>query len=58
MPHKIFEEHKFNEEAKKLRSRFYRSAENSLFFPDSHPKDIPIDGLPTFMRQILAIIKD
>jgi hypothetical protein len=56
MPHKIFEPQKFNEEVIELRKRFVQSAENSLFLPDSHPKDIPIDGVPAFIRQVWATI--
>ena len=56
LPHKIFEERKFNEEVTKLRNRFDRRASNSLFLPDSHTKDISIDGLPAFIRQVWATI--
>jgi len=58
MPHKIHEEQKFNEEVMVLRHRFVQSAENSLFLPDSHQKDIAIDDLPAFIKQVWATIKD
>ena len=56
MPHKIYVPQEFNEEVTKLRKRFDRRASNSLFLPDSHSKDIPIDGLPAFIRQVWATI--
>jgi len=56
LSNKLFEEQKFNEEVKELRKRFDRSAENSLFLPDSNSKDIPVDGLPTFIRLIWSEI--
>jgi archaellum component FlaC len=56
LPHKIYEPQKFNEQVKELRKRFDRSAENSLFLPDSNSKDIPLDGLPTFIRLIWSEI--
>ena len=56
LPHKILEEEKFNKEVRELRKRFDRRASNSLFLPDSHTKDIPIDGLPAFIRQVWATI--
>ncbi len=52
----ILLEQKFNEEVRELRKRFDRSAENSLFLPDSNSKDIPLDGLPTFIRLIWSKI--
>jgi hypothetical protein len=56
MHDKIEKEEKFNEEVTKLRKRFDRRVSNSLFLPDSHSKDIPIDGLPAFIRQVWATI--
>jgi hypothetical protein len=58
MPHKIFEPQKFNEEVIELRKRFVQSAENSLFLPDSHQKDISINDLPAFIKQVWATIKN
>ena len=56
MPHKIHKPQEFNEEVTKLRKRFDRRASKSLFLPNSHPKDIPMDGLPAFIRQVWATI--
>ena len=56
LPHKILEEEKFNKEVRELRKRFDRRASNSLFLPDSHTKDIPIDGLPAFIRELWTTI--
>ena len=58
MPHKFHEEQKFNEEVMVLRHRFVKSAENSLFLPDSHQKDISINDLPAFIKQVWATIKN
>lgn len=49
LPHKIYEEDKFFEEAKKLRARFDISHENTLF-PSSDQKSVPMDGLPIFIE--------
>ena len=56
LPDKFNEEQKFNEEVTKLRQRFDRKASNSLFLPNSHSKDIPMDRLPAFIKKIWATI--
>ena len=57
MPHKHYEEAKFFEECKKLKARFTPEIENTLF-PSAESKNVPIDGLPTFIHETWDIIKD
>ena len=56
MPHKNYEKQKFNEEVTKLRKRFDRKESNSLFLTDSHSKNIRIERLPAFIKEIWATI--
>jgi protein SEY1 len=57
MPHKIFEEQKFYDEAKKLRARFEIGAANSLFLSDAEQKNIPMDGVSIFIERSWAVIR-
>ena len=50
MPHKIYEEEKFFEEAKALKARFEVGHEKTLF-PSTEFKSIPMDGLPIYTEQ-------
>lgn len=57
LPHKLFEEQKFYEEAKKLRERFSVDSTNSLFPKSSDNKNVPMDGLPVFIDNTWEKIK-
>lgn len=58
MPHKIFEEEKFFEKAKQLRSRFLLTAPDTLFLSDVEQKNVPMDGLPIFVERNWAVIRN
>ena len=50
LPHKIYEEERFIESTKALRTRFDPSANNTLF-PTTDMKSVPMDGLSIFIEQ-------
>lgn len=62
LPHKKFEEAKFNEETKALRERFYldTSHPKSIFLPrtDNTEPPLPIDGLSIFYSQTWDVIRN
>ena len=40
----------FKEQARQLKARFERNAQNSFFFPDApNAERVPMDGLPLFI---------
>ena len=57
LPHKIFEEEKFLESAKNLRSRFEIGASNSLFLSNAEQKNVPMDGVSIFIEQSWGVIR-
>jgi hypothetical protein len=57
LPHKQFEEEKFYEECKNLKSRFSPQASNTLFPHDAESKNVPMDGLPIFIDKTWEKIK-
>jgi len=48
IPHKIYEEEKFVEKCKELRTRFDVGQANTLF-PSLESKNVPMDGLAIFI---------
>lgn len=57
MPHKVFEEEKFFESAKNLRTRFEIGASNSLFLSNAEQKNVPMDGVSIFIEQSWGVIR-
>jgi protein SEY1 len=57
LPHKIYQEEKFYEKTRELKSRFVVGAENSLFLSDSEEKNVPMDGLTFFIDQAWETIR-
>jgi hypothetical protein len=56
LPHKLYEEDKFYEQAKVLRNRFDPTTTTTLF-PTTEAKNTPMDGLPIFIEQTWEKIK-
>lgn len=49
IPHKIYEEEKFFEKCKELRTRFDLAVPNTLFPSPDQAKNVPMDGLSLFI---------
>ena len=57
LPHKIYQEDKFEAKTTELRGRFAVGASNSLFLADSDQKNIPMDGVPMFVQECWTAIR-
>lgn len=58
MPHKQFEEENFYAKAKELKTRFEVTSKDSLFLNDEEQKNLPIDGLPTYVSSAWQSIRE
>jgi hypothetical protein len=58
LPHKQFEEENFYAKAKELKVRFEVSSSDSLFLSDSQQKNVPLDGMPTYVQQAWHSIRE
>jgi protein SEY1 len=56
LPHKEFMPKEFEEECSKLKLRFRRDNEESLF-PPTGEKNIPLDGFPFFVNDTWQVIR-
>jgi len=58
LPHKVYAEQGFIEKVKELKDRMVVGSEDSLFLQDSDQKQVPLDGMPVFIEQSWAMIRD
>jgi len=57
MPHKIFQPEEFVTKANELKARFSQTATDTLYLQSDADQNIPIDGLPVFIDQTWAVIR-